>query len=207
MITIIAYLNSIYCSFSQSEALSRLRIAFLSTAYHKPIRRPDRRQRRSSSLQAQVTHTMSADLVWMLTRKQNCFIRQKKGSGGDQLVRPRARTNRFAPPRSSMALGLLRQPLGVSAGAETAVPLSPRFPWLTVRCVLAAQFTNEPNNLMQKHSYKYSGLVSAVPAHPARRLSCERLSDEEDPCARAPPTQPLTGAGLPAGERQGRGRG
>ena len=76
----------------------------------------------------QVTHAMSADLVWMLTRKQNCFIRQKKGSGGDQLVRPRARANRFAPPRSSMAPGLLRQPLGVSAGAETAVPLSPPLP-------------------------------------------------------------------------------
>ena len=58
---------------------------------------------------------MSADLVWMLTRKQNCFIRQKKGSGGDQLVRPRARANRFVPPRSSMALGLLRRPLGVPA--------------------------------------------------------------------------------------------
>ena len=62
-----------------------------------------------------------------------------------------------------MALGLLRRPLGVSAGAETVVPLAPRSPWLPARCVLAAQFTNEPNNLMQKHSYKYSGLVSAVP--------------------------------------------
>ena len=61
-----------------------------------------------------------------------------------------------------MALGLLRRPLGVSAGAETVVPLFPRSPWLTVRCVLAAQFTNEPNNLMQKHSYKYSGLVSRL---------------------------------------------
>ena len=127
---------------------------------------------------------MSADLVWMLTRKQNCFIRQKKGSGGDQLVRP----NRFAPLRSSMALGLLRLPLGVSAGAETVVPLSPRSPWLTARCVLAAQFTNEPNNLMQKHSYKYSGLVSR------RALACclevelrTCPSAEEDPCARAPP--------------------
>ena len=189
--------------------VAALRIAFLSTAYHKPIRRPDRRRRRSSSLQAQVTHTMSADLVWMLTRKQNCFIRQKKGSGGDQLVRPRARVNRASGRRSGppWRSGCSASRWGCPRGRRPPCRSPPRFPWLTVRCVLAAQFTNEPNNLMQKHSYKYSGLVSAVPAHPARRLSCERLSDEEDPCARAPPTQPLTGAGLPAGERQGRGRG
>ena len=90
-----------------------------------------------------------------------------------------------------MALGLLRLPLGVSAGAETVVPLPPpRSPWLTVRCVLAAQFTNEPNNLMQKHSYKYSGLVSrAVPSHPAWRLSCERARPRRRIPARAlPPT-------------------
>ena len=88
-----------------------------------------------------------------------------------------------------MALGLLRLPLGVSAGAETVVPLPPpRSPWLTVRCVLAAQFTNEPNNLMQKHSYKYSGLVSrrAFASSPEVELrTCP--SAEEDPCARAPP--------------------
>jgi hypothetical protein len=30
---------------------------------------------------------MSADLIWMLTRKQNCFIRQRKGQGNDALVR------------------------------------------------------------------------------------------------------------------------
>ena len=87
-----------------------------------------------------------------------------------------------------MALGLLRLPLGVSAGAETVVPLSPRSPWLTARCVLAAQFTNEPNNLMQKHSYKYSGLVSrrAFASSPEVELrTCP--SAEEDPCARAPP--------------------
>ena len=49
------------------------------------------------------------------------------------------------------------------------MPLSPRSPWLTARCVLAAQFTNEPNNLMQKHSYKYSGLVS-LPSYPEVEL-------------------------------------
>ena len=29
---------------------------------------------------------MSSDLIWMLTRKQNCFIRQRKGQGNDALV-------------------------------------------------------------------------------------------------------------------------
>ena len=135
-------------------------------------------------------HTMSADLVWMLTRKQNCFIRQKKGSGGDQLVRPRARANRASgrrsgPPwRSGCSAGRWGCPRG--RGPPCRSP--PRFPWLTVRCVLAAQFTNEPNNLMQKHSYKYSGLVSrrAFASSPEVELrTCP--SAEEDPCARAPP--------------------
>ena len=127
---------------------------------------------------------MSADLVWMLTRKQNCFIRQKKGSGGDQLVRP----NRFArsgPPWRSGCSGCR---WGCPRGRRQSFPLSPRSPWLTARCVLAAQFTNEPNNLMQKHSYKYSGLVSrrAFASSPEVELrTCP--SAEEDPCARAPP--------------------
>eukprot|EP01044_Picomonas_judraskeda_P028703 COSAG03_NODE_9638_length_704_cov_0.887603_1_plen_54_part_01 len=30
---------------------------------------------------------MSSDLIWMLTRKQNCFIRQRKGHGNNALVR------------------------------------------------------------------------------------------------------------------------
>jgi len=145
---------------------------------------------------------MSADLVWMLTRKQNCFIRQKKGSGGDQLVRP----NRFArsgPPWRSGCSGCR---WGCPRGRRQSFPLSPRSPWLTARCVLAAQFTNEPNNLMQKHSYKYSGLVS-------RRAFASPEVELRTPVrgggslrARSP-RPPLTGAGLPAGERQGRGCG
>ena len=30
---------------------------------------------------------MSADLIWMLTRKNSCFIRQHKGAGNDAIVR------------------------------------------------------------------------------------------------------------------------
>ena len=64
---------------------------------------------------------MSADLVWMLTRKQNCFIRQKKGSGGDQLVRP----NRFARSGPPWRSGCSGGRGGVRGGGDSRAALPP----------------------------------------------------------------------------------